>query len=73
MRVRFALLDGEQATADDVLWCDGLALCWKMKRFWDEVMALHWMKVDGKVGCAFSRRVAGAAAPNWPASHCSPC
>ena len=53
----------EEATADDVLWCDGLALgsptnmgllSWKMKRFWDEVMAPHWMKVDGKIGCAFS-------------------
>src|SRR5436305_1442465 len=53
----------EQATADDVLWCDGLALgsptnmgllSWKMKRFWDEIMAPHWMKVDGKIACAFS-------------------
>ena len=35
----------EEATAEDVLWCDGLALgsptnmgllSWKMKRFWDE-------------------------------------
>ena len=51
------------ATADDVLWCDGLALgsptnmgilSWRMKRFWDEVMGPHWMKVDGKIGCAFS-------------------
>ena len=53
----------EEATADDVLWCDGLALgsptnmgllSWKMKRFWDETMAPHWMKVDGKIACAFS-------------------
>ncbi len=53
----------EEATADDVLWCDGLALgsptnmgllSWKMKRFWDEVMAEQWMKIDGKIGCAFS-------------------
>lgn len=51
------------ATADDVLWCEGLALgsptnmgilSWKMKRFWDETMADHWMKIDGKIGCAFS-------------------
>jgi NAD(P)H dehydrogenase (quinone) len=51
------------ATAEDVLWCDGLALgsptnmgllSWKMKRFWDETMAPHWMQVDGKIGCAFS-------------------
>lgn len=53
----------EEAVADDVLWCDGLAvgsptnmglLSWKMKRFWDETMAPHWMKVDGKIACAFS-------------------
>jgi NAD(P)H dehydrogenase (quinone) len=59
--VRLRKLD--EATADDVLWCDGLALgsptnmgllSWKMKRFWDETMAPHWMKVDGKIGCAFS-------------------
>lgn len=53
----------EEATADDVLWCDGLALgsptnmgllSWKMKQFWDGPMAPYWMKVDGKIGCAFS-------------------
>ena len=52
-----------EATADDVVWCDGLALgsptnmgllSWKMKQFWDEPMAPHWMKVDGKIACAFS-------------------
>ena len=53
----------DEAKADDVLWCDGLAvgsptnmgiLSWKMKRFWDETMAPHWMEVDGKIACAFS-------------------
>lgn len=53
----------EEASGDDVLWCDGLAvgsptnmglLSWKMKRFWDETLASHWMKIDGKLGCAFS-------------------
>ncbi|RFC48649.1 MAG: NAD(P)H dehydrogenase (quinone) [Verrucomicrobia bacterium] len=53
----------EEATAEDVLWCDGLAvgsptnmgvLSWKMKRFWDEVMLEEWIKVDGKIACAFS-------------------
>jgi NAD(P)H dehydrogenase (quinone) len=53
----------DQAQAEDVLWCDGLAvgsptnmglLSWKMKRFWDETMGPHWMKVDGKIACAFS-------------------
>jgi NAD(P)H dehydrogenase (quinone) len=29
-------------------------LSWKMKRFWDETMVEHWMKIDGKIGCAFS-------------------
>lgn len=55
--------DVQGADAEDVCWCDGLAvgsptnmgiLSWKMKRFWDEVMAPHWMKVDGKIACAFS-------------------
>ena len=61
IEVRLRHLD--EATAEDVLWCDGLALgsptnmgllSWKMKRFWDETMAPQWMKVDGKLGCAFS-------------------
>jgi NAD(P)H dehydrogenase (quinone) len=52
-----------EATAEDVLWCDGLAvgsptnmglLSWPMKRFWDETMLDHWLKVDGKIACAFS-------------------
>lgn len=51
------------AKAEDVVWCDGLAVgsptnmglvSWKMKRFWDETMAVHWMKLDGKIACAFS-------------------
>ncbi len=53
----------EEATAADVVWCDGLAvgsptnmgvLSWKMKRFWDETMGSEWMKIDGKIACAFS-------------------
>src|SRR6185436_10171902 len=53
----------DDATAEDVRWCDGIAvgsptnmgiLSWKMKRFWDETMREHWMEVDGKIGCAFS-------------------
>jgi NAD(P)H dehydrogenase (quinone) len=52
-----------RATAEDVIWADGIAvgsptnmgvLSWKMKRFWDEEMGPHWMKLDGRVGCAFS-------------------
>ena len=53
----------EEATAEDVIWCDGLAvgsptnmglLSRKMKRFWDETMIPQWAKVDGKIACAFS-------------------
>ena len=59
--VRVRSLD--EAVAEDVLWCDGLAvgsptnmgiLSWRMKRFWDETMGPHWMAVDGKIACAFS-------------------
>lgn len=54
---------GLKATPDDVIWADGVAvgsptnmgvLSWRMKRFWDEEMAAHWMKLDGRIGCAFS-------------------
>lgn len=53
----------DEATADDVVWCHGLAvgsptnmgiLSWKMKRFWDETMADRWMELDGRIACAFS-------------------
>jgi NAD(P)H dehydrogenase (quinone) len=52
-----------EATPQDVLWCEGLALgsptnmgllSWKMKKFWDEPMLPHWMELDGRIGCAFS-------------------
>ena len=57
------VLSIDEAEAADVVWCDGIAvgsptnmglLSWKMKRFWDETMGEHWMKIDGKIGCAFS-------------------
>ncbi len=53
----------EEAKPEDVFWCDGLAvgsptnlglMSWRMKKFWDEVMCEHWMKLDGKIACAFS-------------------
>jgi NAD(P)H dehydrogenase (quinone) len=53
----------EEASPEDVVWCDGLAvgsptnmgvLSWKMKRFWDVTMGDQWMKLDGKIACAFS-------------------
>lgn len=52
-----------QASRDDILWCDGLAvgsptnfgtISWKMKKFWDTVPHDLWLKVDGKIACAFS-------------------
>jgi NAD(P)H dehydrogenase (quinone) len=52
-----------QATADDLLWCDGVAvgsptnfgsIAWEMKKWWDEVPFDLWLKLDGKFGCAFS-------------------
>jgi hypothetical protein len=58
--------DVDVATAEGVHWCDGLAVgsltymgipSRKMQRFWDELMAPHWMKVDGKIACAFSSSV----------------
>jgi NAD(P)H dehydrogenase (quinone) len=53
----------EEATAEDVVWCEGIAvgsptnmgiLSWRMKRFWDETVGPHWMQLDGRIGCAFS-------------------
>lgn len=53
----------DEATPEDVIWCEGIAvgsptnmgvLSWKMKRFWDDPMLEHWMKVDGRIACAFS-------------------
>jgi NAD(P)H dehydrogenase (quinone) len=53
----------DEATVDDLFWCDGLALGapthlgsipWKMKKWWDDITGPAWSKVDGKFGCAFS-------------------
>ena len=66
VEVRLRKIGGEndlKATPDDVVWADGVAvgsptnmgvLSWRMKKFWDEEMGPHWMKIDGKIGCAFS-------------------
>jgi NAD(P)H dehydrogenase (quinone) len=57
------LLFIDQATAEDIKWCDGIAvgsptnmglLSWKMKKFWDDCGKELWGKIDGKIGCAFS-------------------
>ena len=52
-----------EATADDLAWCDGVAvgspthmgsIAWEMKRWWDVEARPLWPKVEGKLGCAFS-------------------
>jgi NAD(P)H dehydrogenase (quinone) len=52
-----------EATADDLLWCDGIAvgspthmgsIAYEMKQWWDCTAQPLWQKVDGKIGCAFS-------------------
>jgi NAD(P)H dehydrogenase (quinone) len=52
-----------EATADDLMWCDGIAagtptymgtISWEMKQWWDVTARPLWSKVDGKIGCAFS-------------------
>jgi NAD(P)H dehydrogenase (quinone) len=52
----------QEATKEDVLWCDGMAVgsptylgtvAAEMKRFWEDLLPL-WQKIDGKIGCAFS-------------------
>lgn len=51
----------DQASGDDLLWCDGIALgspthmgqmSWKMKRFWDECGV--WGRLDGRIAVTFS-------------------
>ena len=54
----------EDATADDLRWCDGIAVGaptnfgtvpWKMKKWWDDLIDEElWPYIDGKFGCAFS-------------------
>src|SRR5215469_14745065 len=52
-----------EATAEDLLWCDGIAvgspthmgtIAWEMKRWWDVVAQPLWYEIEGKIGCAFS-------------------
>jgi NAD(P)H dehydrogenase (quinone) len=52
-----------EASADDLVWCDGIAagspthmgtIAWEMKRWWDVTVQPLWPKVEGKIGCAFS-------------------
>jgi NAD(P)H dehydrogenase (quinone) len=57
------ILSVDQATTDDLLWADGIALgsptnlggmSWRMKKWWDERSFDAWGRLDGKLGCAFS-------------------
>ncbi|HTR41090.1 MAG TPA: NAD(P)H-dependent oxidoreductase [Pseudomonadales bacterium] len=52
-----------EATAEDLTWCDGIAvgspthmgtIAWEMKRWWDVVAQPLWYEIEGKIGCAFS-------------------
>jgi NAD(P)H dehydrogenase (quinone) len=52
-----------EATADDLRWCDGIAvgspthmgtIAWEMKKWWDTVAQPLWYEIEGKIGCAFS-------------------
>ena len=61
IELRFKTID--EADADDLRWCDGLALgsptnlgtvSWRMKQWWDELPPDLWSTIDGKIGCAFS-------------------
>ncbi|HWD21088.1 MAG TPA: flavodoxin family protein [Verrucomicrobiae bacterium] len=61
MELRLKTVD--EATAEDLVWCDGIAagspthmgtIAWQMKRWWDDVARPLWPKIEGKIGCAFS-------------------
>ena len=58
--IRF--LSVEEATMEDVVWCDGIAIgsptylgnvASPLKKFWEDCLPL-WQQIDGKIGCAFS-------------------
>jgi NAD(P)H dehydrogenase (quinone) len=53
----------DDTTADDLVWCDGIAvgspthmgtIAWQMKKWWDTVAQPLWYSIEGKIGCAFS-------------------
>jgi NAD(P)H dehydrogenase (quinone) len=61
--IEVRLLRVDDATAEDALWADGIAVgtptyvglaSWKMKKYWDDIAHTVWGKMDGKIGCAFS-------------------
>lgn len=62
-RTQVRLLSVDEATADDLVWADGVAagcpthmgsISWEMKRWWDDVARPVWPHAEGKIGCAFS-------------------
>ncbi|NQZ56873.1 MAG: flavodoxin family protein [Lentisphaeraceae bacterium] len=61
------VLSTEEASADDLNWCDGIAVgsptnygtvSGEMKTWWDKLPPEGWGKNDGKIGCAFSSSAA---------------
>ena len=61
--IEVRVLSTDEATFDDLKWCDGLALgsptnygtvSGKMKCWWDALPPSGWGTLDGKIGCAFS-------------------
>jgi NAD(P)H dehydrogenase (quinone) len=61
--VEVRLKNVDEATADDLVWCDGIAvgspthmgtIAWEMKRWWDVTAQPLWQKIDGRIGCAFT-------------------
>jgi NAD(P)H dehydrogenase (quinone) len=59
----------EQATADDLLWCDGIAarcptqmgtISWQMKKWWDEIAQPLWRKSKEKSAARFSPAAAAS-------------
>ena len=52
-----------EAVAEDIIWCDGVAvgspthmgtIAWEMKQWWDVTAQPLWPKIEGKLGCAFT-------------------
>ena len=52
-----------EARADDLTWCDGIAvgspthmgtIAWEMKQWWDVTARPLWPETEGKIGCAFT-------------------
>jgi NAD(P)H dehydrogenase (quinone) len=52
-----------EAAAEDLVWCDGVAvgspthmgtIAWEMKRWWDVTAQPLWPKIEGRIGCAFT-------------------